>query len=256
MTVHEQYRDDLPLLAAGVLSAEEATALQQHVDSCAECAAELTALAEAASQIALARGGVRPPFHLRKRILDQIRLPKQKKQFWPAWLWVPAAAALVFAVLWVYELSRARDLENQLAEARSSNQAIQRGVEDALGKIKNSRALFETLSSPDALHVTLVATGKTGPPEAKTIYSSKQHALVLTANNLPTLAPHKAYQLWLLTARGEKVPYGTFKPDGRGNAVMLMTALEPQTPSGFAVTIENESGSKSPTTSPVLVGTL
>lgn len=260
MTTHEQYRDDLPLLAAGALSSGEAAALLSHVSQCPECQNQLAGLKNAAAQVGIAQGSVQPPQHLRARILDQVRRDRQPSTFkFPSpvksnarsslWFLVPAFAALVLAVLAVANWQKVQRLE-------SDNQKLRSQVRDNDSALKRSRALLETLTAADALHVTLTATGKPAPPDAKTIYSAQQHALVLTANNLAPLPPDRAYQLWLLPKTGAPVPYGTFKPDSHGNAVLVMTQLAPQSPKAFAVTVENEAGSPVPTSPILLVGSL
>jgi hypothetical protein len=265
MTEHDQFRDDLPLLAAGALPEGEAYTLQCHVDQCAECAKEFADLVNAAVQIALSRGGSKPSEHLRERILTEANsgrvMAKTRIHGWlPSglrphllgvqWAWAPIFAAILFAVLAVANWKNAQHLkaENATLTVKASENAKE---------LQRTRALVETLTASDAVHFTLTASGKPAPPEAKAIYSAKQRALVLTANNLPSLQPNKAYQLWLLPRNtAAPVPFGTFKPDQRGNGVLIMTALEPTSVKGFAVTIEPESGSPRPTTAIVLVGTI
>lgn len=255
MTSHEQYRDDLPLLATGALPPEESVLLEQHVRACAECTKELAELAAALTKVGIAQGGVEPPPHLRSRILNQVTTTrviavKEKRSRWLVWTWVPVFASMVLALL-----AFAYRQENKALE--SENSALRTQARQEAGTLQRSRALLETLTARDAVHVTLTAAGKVAPPEIKTIYSAKHRALVLTANNLAPLAPNKAYQLWLLPSDGAApVPYGTFKPDSHGNAVLVMTTLEKQTPKAFAVTVEAEAGSKVPTTPILLVGSV
>ncbi|MEO6120454.1 MAG: anti-sigma factor [Terriglobales bacterium] len=264
MSGHDEFRNDLPLFAAGALAEGEADAVQRHVDSCGECEQELADLVNAAAQIAISRGGAKPGAHLRERILRDANrgglvakarpdgwLPSGLRPHLPGgWVWAPMFAAILFAVLTVTNWKTAQQLkeENATLTLKSSENAK---------LLERTRALVETLTAPDAVHFTLTASGKPAPPEAKAIYSEKQRALVLTANNLPSLQPNQAYQLWLLPRNtAAPIPYGTFKPDQRGNGVLIMTALEPTSVKGFAVTIEPESGSQQPTTAIVLVGTI
>ena len=51
------------------------------------------------------------------------------------------------------------------------------------------------------------------------------------------------------------IPAGTFRPDTFGNASVVMPALPAGTSAkGFAVTIENEGGSPTPTSAIILAG--
>jgi anti-sigma-K factor RskA len=73
------------------------------------------------------------------------------------------------------------------------------------------------------------------------------------ASNLPT-PRQKAYELWLIRHRSAH-PAGVFKPNARGNA----TVVNPPLPVGvqakaFAITVEPESGSITPTMPIVMMG--
>lgn len=254
MTTHDQYRDDLPLLAAGALSTKEADALQRHVQQCSECAHELHLLTEAAAQIGVAAGASHPPVHLRARVLGQISPSseprKQRQGARHFWTWAPAFAAVILAIILFSYWRKSQQLEGE-------NRSLRAQIDQNELLLQRSRALIETLSSPDTLHVTLAAAGKARIPEAKAIYSSRNRTIVLTANNLPSLEPHKAYQLWLLPSNGNPpVPYQTFKPDSRGNVAVIMQVVDSQAPKAFAVTVETEKGSQTPTMPIVLAGSV
>jgi anti-sigma-K factor RskA len=68
------------------------------------------------------------------------------------------------------------------------------------------------------------------------------------ASNLAELPANKAYELWLLPANGKPMPAGTFKTDWRGHGMMLhymqTAGIDAK---AFAVTIEPETGSDTPT---------
>ena len=101
--------------------------------------------------------------------------------------------------------------------------------------------------------MTLVAAKWPAQPQAKTVYVPRK-GLLLIANNLQPLPGDKVYQLWLLPADGgAPMPFGTFKTDQGGNAVMHHTAKTDKRPKAFAITVEPEGGSPLPT-SPVVMG--
>ena len=67
------------------------------------------------------------------------------------------------------------------------------------------------------------------------------------------LLPGKAYELWLIPMEGAPMPAGMFKPDDKGNAMMMdHTMSEGVTAKAFAVTLEDAAGSDKPT-SPILI---
>ena len=79
---------------------------------------------------------------------------------------------------------------------------------------------------------------------------------MLLAGNLNPLPAHKTYELWLLPANGaQPMPAGTFKPDARGSAALVLSQFgDGVAAKGFAVTIEDEPGSTVPTMPIVLSG--
>lgn len=257
MTAHDQYRDDLPLYAVGALTKEESEQIKAHLVECSACSQELGTLRETAAQIALAVEPAVPPERLRGELLSRLEDERSKqlgsiRRTWSrsAWFWAPAFAAAVLiialAVLWQRDrglLQQNRDLEAKL----EANQLL----------LRRSRVLIDTLTAADAQEVTLVATGAKPQPEARTIYSAKQGSLVLLAGNLNPLPTHKTYELWLLPANGaQPIPAGTFEPDSHGSATLLLSQFAGGVAAkGFAVTIENEPGSATPTMPIVLSGT-
>ncbi|MGB8507526.1 MAG: zf-HC2 domain-containing protein, partial [Pyrinomonadaceae bacterium] len=73
---HEDYRELLALEAAGALTEEESRSLSAHVETCAECRAELDALRETAASLIYTVAPVAPPPELRARILERVRALK------------------------------------------------------------------------------------------------------------------------------------------------------------------------------------
>ena len=89
----------------------------------------------------------------------------------------------------------------------------------------------------------------------KAIYMPDKGMLTFIATGLDPLQPYKTYELWLIPADGrDPIPAGTFKPDDRGNASVLM----PELPKGvaakaFGVTVEDDGGAQTPTM-PIVLG--
>jgi len=115
---------------------------------------------------------------------------------------------------------------------------------------------MDTMKDPNAVHVTLTSTGAPLPPAGRLTYVTDKGALVFIASNLNPLQTYKTYELWLIPADGhDAIPAGTFHPDARGNAYVVLPAL----PKGveakaFGVTIEDGDGSTAPTMPIVLKG--
>jgi len=77
------------------------------------------------------------------------------------------------------------------------------------------------------------------------------------ASNLDPLPAGKTYELWLIPKSGAPMPAGLFKPDAHGMAMMMPE--NPEVPAwtdlkAFAVTVEPEGGTTTPTMPIVLMG--
>jgi anti-sigma-K factor RskA len=254
MTFHEQFAEDLALYALGALPTEERRALEAHLEGCTACTQELERCLRDAAALSLSAGEVAPPARARERLLKAVaNEPKltpiagRRRRWWRVAL-VPALAALVFAVLFIYTLLRNRTLQQQLASLRSEFAQNQSDVARA-------RDVLAVLTAPDAKRFTLVEAKSKPQPQGKAVYVARSGKLVFLANNLGSVPPGKAYELWLLPASGVPIPAGLFKPDSSGNATVLAQPLPPGTEAkGFAITLEPEAGSSTPTPPILMVG--
>jgi anti-sigma-K factor RskA len=120
-----------------------------------------------------------------------------------------------------------------------------------------ARQVMDTMTDSSAMRVTLTK-GQTAPvPQGRATYVASKGTLIFLASNLEPLQPGKTYELWLIPAAagGSPIAAGTFRPDERGNASVIMPPL----PKGveakaFGVTVEDEGGATTPTQPIVLAG--
>jgi anti-sigma-K factor RskA len=252
MSVHEQYGEDLALYALGSLEGGECTSLEKHLEECVSCRRELEELRGSAALLALAASGPRPPGRAKSRLMNAVaREPRTQRawlrlQWWGALGWVAAALIVVFmAGLWK---------QNAKLRANAVNSA--ETMERQRLQLEKARVILETLTADDAQHVSVLPVGtKAPPPEGKAIYSREHNGLIFMASNLHPLPAEKAYELWLIPMQGAPIPAGVFKPDAHGGAMVL----NPPLPAGveakaFAITIEPEQGSATPTMPIVMMG--
>ena len=253
MTVHEQFAEDLALYALGSLEGDERTSLEKHLEGCASCRRELEQLRGDAALLALTTAGPKPPVRARSRLMDAIaeepRAERTKAvgQWWGILGWLVAAAMLVVAVT----------LSRQNTHLSSTVVKLTGEVERQRADSEQARRIAELLKAPDAssYEVLPVKMNTPPPPAGKAIFSPKRNTLVFMASNLNPLPPTKAYELWLIPKQGAPIPAGVFKPDARGSAIVV----NPPLPAGveaaaFAITIEPEQGSVTPTMPIVMMG--
>jgi anti-sigma-K factor RskA len=257
MSEHEQYADDLALYALDALTGDERVKIAQHVATCASCRAELERLRGDAALLALSAAGPRPPQRARKRLLDAVASEAQvqkarseavttPRRAWWGWMgWAVAVLAIVFG----FSLWRENSLLHRMVMS-----ANEEAAENAR-QLEVLRKIAMPIMEPEAQRVTLVAMKSQPQPQGKAFYLRKHNSLVFMANNMPALPAEKAYELWLIPMSGNPIPAGMFKPDAHGSA----TVVNPPLPAAveakaFAITVENEVGSATPTMPIVMMG--
>jgi anti-sigma-K factor RskA len=259
MKTHEQFAEDLALYALNDLSGSELQELEQHLETCAACRRDLQSLRSDMGLLGLSAVGPRPPARSKERLMRAIAAeprgasvptpaPSGRRVFWLSW--IPAAVALAVIAFAVSLQQSNRNLNDQLAEMRNrySDQKIQ---------LAHSEESIKLLLAPDAVHVSMSPANASRHPSATAIVSPSQGRMTLMASNLPPVPAGKAYELWVIPAHGAPVNAGVFKPDERGNAMMLDHAMPPGVqPKTFALTVEDEAGSDKPTSPIVIAGTM
>jgi anti-sigma-K factor RskA len=254
MSEHEPYAEDLALYALDALRGDDRARVDEHLATCPACRLELKQLRGDTALLALSTSGPRPPQRARQRLLDAVaeepRAPRMvqtslRRSWWGVLGWAATAAVVILALsLWQENLA----LRQSLASA--SSQSV-RSVHD----LEELRKIAAPILQPEAQRVTLVSAKASPQPQGKAFYLRSRNSLVFLANNMPPLPPQKAYELWLIPANGAPLPAGVFKPDAHGSA----TVVNPPLPVGieakaFAITVENEAGSATPTMPIVMMG--
>ena len=107
MTPHEQYAEDLALLAMGALDGTDRELVESHLESCAACRFELQQLRRDAGLLALSAPVQQPSEAARKHFLHAIAaeprlVRKSSKVRWWSWGALATTAALLAStgLLW------------------------------------------------------------------------------------------------------------------------------------------------------------
>jgi hypothetical protein len=276
--------EDLALYAMQLITGEEAAAIAQHVEHCAECSRELAHIQGDLGAYAFTAESSQPSDRARQRLLRQVsrekrvapssssssvtitafgrsnsilnpveeEAPRPQRQVgravfaWTGWA-IAAGLAVVAGLLY-------RDS----GALRATLAANSHQVAGLTAEAARSHQLMQALTDPKAMRVTL--TTKPVPPKPEPIagatYNSDKGTLVFLASGLDPLETYKTYELWLIPADGTaSIPAGTFHPDDHGNASLIMPDLPKGVPAkGFGVTIEDEGGSQTPTKPIIMAG--
>jgi len=268
MTEHEQFAENLASYALRALKGEERAAMERHLETCAACRAELQQLQGDMALLALSASGPAPPQRAKMRLMEAIareprvpgragagvELASSRRAGW--WRFVPALAMVVVAVLGLYAWRENMRLQDENVAAHLKIAALEQQAARMTALMERYRNVADVLTAPDAAHFTLVSAPARPVPTGRAIYLQKRAALVFVASNLNPVPAGKTYELWLLPASGAApIPAGLFKPDARGSATVLTPPLPAGVEAkGFAVTIENEGGSQTPTMPIVMAG--
>lgn len=281
----------LPLHALGALDAEDASAMEAHLASCAECRAELDEWGDTTAALAYAAQTVEPSVGVRARILESVREQRpsssartmagngvdvggtvstapsnvvsitepRRRMSGPAWKVGAIAASIALVALLasvVVLLNRNSVMRTEIA--RLSNRLNQ--TQGELARERESKELIATRAEQDrqilmtASFTTLKGTEVAPGARAMLAYDPNTGRAMLLADNLPPAPAGKAYQLWYI-AGNKPLPGTVFTPDARGHAeVRDQAPVEGRDATIFAVTLEPSSGASAPTGDKYLLG--
>jgi anti-sigma-K factor RskA len=246
--------EDLTLYALGSLPAAEAALIRAHVDDCPECKAALSETAGALAVFAMTLPQESPSAQARERLMQAIAPTAAAPEIRRGWFWIPAfslACIVLLAAVGVLAVSNStlRHESLLLQSQLNSQQQQMQSLRNQTAEAAQAQQVLATLRASDTVRFTLVAANAHPTPQIKTFYRRSTGAVVLTASNLPSLPPGKAYELWFIgTGGGSPIPAGTFRPDNQGNVSLQVSQLSPGAESKmFAVTIEDAAGSATPT---------
>jgi len=278
--IHEE---DLALFALQILPEDEVRAVVSHLEHCESCRTQVGMMQGDLVSYAMTAEMHTPPAAVRERLLR--RIGKEKKFVAPpvsnepmlaarssqlftgpsediiverrmgvgGWAgWAIAAGIAVAAGLQFHQRQilqgQLADVQNKFAQASAPSKVV-----DAFNTLTAGGALEVSLHQPVPPGTPLVPK----KPEAHVAYSAQNGGLVFVATNLDPLPPYKTYELWILPADKDlpPVPAGLFKPDVNSSASVVMPEIpKGLAAKGFGVTVEDDGGSKQPTSAIVLAG--
>ena len=239
MSACQDFHDDFELYALGLLDPAEKEGMDAHLRTgCVTCEAALkSALATNAIVMSMAPDVV-PPARLKRRVLASVGVHPMS---W-SWLAAVAAACMLMVALWFSVQERSRSSE--LAQARHT-----------LIEVSSQRdRLMQALSFLDDPATVPVSFGKGQPiPPHGNVFVHSKLGVLLIAANLPAAQAGKIYEMWVIPKGGAPRPAGSFQSQGGTAMHILSGPLDVGTIGAVAVTLEPESGSPAPTSTPIIV---
>ena len=256
---HSEYQELLAAFALEAIDPRDAEALGEHIATCAECRAELSALREAAGLLAHAAPWHAPGEQVRARILSAVRADgrreptnvtridqRPRRSLSPYWLRIAAVLALValgvvFMRMW---LTAQHEIANLTYQVESQRVEMNRQREARL----RDQEVLAVLASRDAKTIQLAGTPTAKDASAMFVFDQKSRRAVLVTRGLPLTTADKAYELWFIPKGHSPMPGKVFTVDASGHAmIMEQVPTEAMTDAVFAITVEPKSGSNAPT---------
>ena len=251
MSVCEELLELVPAYALNALDPAERKRIEQHLRDCPELRDEIAAYQSVSTQLAYAPTQTEPRPALKYRVLDKIS-PQTKREFTPfGWLGslvrspAFAAIALIAAIgLGLWNIA----VQSQLMQQVAQDQKL-------LTQLARERDLVSVMAygqgQPRELQGTEIASRASGRLYGK----ADQSTFVLAVHNLPKLEPGKVYQVWLVSASGDRTSGGTFALDESAYGWIVVKPPKPLSEyRSIGITVEPEGGSPGPTT-PRVMGT-
>jgi anti-sigma-K factor RskA len=232
----DDLKDSYELYALGLLEGEEKDELESHLArGCETCLHKLTdAHAVNALLLSTTIPEVVPPARLKRRLAASFGLPSS------GWTWAAALAAgcMLVIALWLGDQERVRS--HELARVRS--EVIQ--ISSDRDRVLQALSL---LNQPETRQVGF-GNGPRG-----NIFLNQTRGILLLASGLPKVDPGKALEMWVIPKTGTPRPAGVFSPNPDGSALNLLPgAIDLASVNAIAVTVEPQSGSNAPTTTPII----
>ena len=231
---HVPFRENIPAYALGALDAEDAAALESHLQTCASCRDELAAYRATSDNLLMSLPPQNPSAALRRRL--QGRLPSAPKAAGarPNWSFSRVAVGIAIVLLLalnVFSISQVR--------------ALQRQQTLLMDQMQNGQAALAMLSYPHTQSFPINEASLTGSLLLDTEYNNA----VLILRGLPTISADQTYQVWLIAPNEERTSAGLLRPqtDLPFISEPLYSTQDLANFVGVGMTIEPAGGSDRPT---------
>ena len=164
---------------------------------------------------------------------------------WVGWV-VAAGLAVSTFNIW----HKSKSMQETTAFANAKAERIASESDKAL-------RVLDVLRNSAAQRFQLTKQSSQPIPNARVTYVSETGSLIFQGANLDQLPAGKVYELWLIPVGDgrQPIPAGTFRPDERGYASIVLPEIPKGVVAGtFGVTMEDEGGAKTPTLPIVMIG--
>lgn len=223
----DELRHEYGAYALGIAEDPERSEIAEHLGRrCPVCQPGIQAAMGIVTAMSTMVPVVEPPKQLRRRVLGMV----ERKPAWSsARIALPWAACAALAIAFFFNVApwrRANPDTTKLAEA------------------------LAILKDPAIKEITF---GETARPSRGRVFVSTTKGIVFFGASLPMTGPGRTFELWLIPAKGNPIPAGTFGHEADATAVYVRPGRVQEGLAALALSVEPEGGSPQPTTTPFLV---
>lgn len=240
---NEELREQYELFVMGIADADARDEIQARLDAGdAEVTLGVARARQLVAEMALLAPEIEPPARLKKKILSAVG--RETRSF-PGWMWAWASATALLALVTFNFYQREQSKARELAEVRQ--ELVAQGA-----RLETVSQLLEFLNEPQLKVATFGMTAQQ-PPKGR-VLASPTRGVMLLVSNLPPAAQGRVYQMWLVPKSGAPVPAGLFQTANDGRALHVRAGeFNLAGTAAVAVSLEPESGSTAPTTTPFII---
>jgi anti-sigma-K factor RskA len=245
MTVdHDRLEDAVAAHVLGACEPEEADRVRAHIVACPGCRALARRLAPAVGALPLAADEVRPPDHLRARILAAAAsTPRRTSE-------ETAPPARVVSLL---RAAGGRPPRRGWRRARLPGyRAAIAVLAVALVAVVVWNVTLNGRAGQAPPRYTLVGTGTMAGASGTFTEVRQQEAAVLALNGMPPPPAGRVYELWLIDSSNRAIPAGVFTPNADGAATVGVSHPLAEVRTVAVTQEEGPLGAKAPTQKPEL----
>ena len=236
---HTPLVENIPAYALGALDAEDAAALESHLESCASCRTELAEYRDLSESLLTAIPPKQPSAMLRRQL--QSRLPSAREKSRPQFQW--NISRLVAGLAVVVLLAMNFSLLQQIRQIQSQQTQLLNQMDDA-------QVALAMLSYPGVERLSIDGEDLAG----SLLLDNDRNIATLIVWNMPQLNENQTYQVWLIDPQGGRVGAGIFRPqtDQAYTTQVISSSKGFSNYVGIGVTVEPAGGSDQPTGERVL----
>lgn len=232
---HDEIRDLLGAYVLEAVSVEESRIVQQHLETCHDCAKEVAQLAMVPDWLAVSAGEMEPPPQLRVRLMNLVEQDRAT--------WLQSQAAVQEGARPSARAGWWQSLVQRLGGAPGRVYGITGAVAVAAAIVlvillKRGSVTVQTHTGGAYANVV---DGFSFQHVTAMVAVRSDHTTTVSFTNLPQLPSRLAYELWFIPAKGNPAPITGFE----ANAQRSYNALLHQDASHYieaAVTIERAPG--------------